>query len=369
MRIGIDARSLAEPYPTGISTYTTQTIQALANLGTNDTFCLFSSGRSRPAQQFAELQQHKNIEWHHLAWPNKVWHAAAYSGVSPTIDRLLGGVDVLFAPNLHFLPVSANVPLVLTMHDLSFVLYPQFLSWQRRLWHQAVQPGKTLHRAQQVITVSNSTRQDVMQQYDLPANQVVTIYSGVPDSVPAEPLPGLPDKYVLFLSTLEPRKNLITLLDAFALFRRQHPTSPLELVVIGSPGWKSTNVVKRLHTTAGVHYFGYVTPGQKTAALQHAQALVYPSIYEGFGLPPLEALRWNVPVLASRVGALPEVLGEAALYVDPYAVVDWAQALYTIATDEQLRQTLIAAGKNRLGQFDWHTTAEQTLRVLHQAVY
>jgi len=369
MRIGIDARSLAEPYPSGISVYTAQTITALAQLATTDTLCLFSSGWSQPVQRFSELKRYSNIEWHHLAWPNKIWHAAAYAGLSPMVDDVLGGVDVMFAPNLHILPIHPTIPLVTTVHDLSFVLYPQFLSWRRRLWHQAVHPAKLLHQAKRIITVSDSTRQDVLQYYSVAPEQVTTIYSGVPDVAPAEAFIGLPDQYVLFLSTLEPRKNLSTLLQAFRTFCQRYPTSSMQLVVIGSPGWKSAELVKQLRTTDRVQYFGYVTPGQKTTALQQAQALIYPSIDEGFGLPPLEALQLGVPVVASRVGALPEVLGNAALYIDPYVIVDWVEALHTITTDQTIRQALITAGQARVQRFNWRTTAEHTLRVLHQAVY
>ncbi|MFA6475197.1 MAG: glycosyltransferase family 1 protein [Patescibacteria group bacterium] len=329
MRIGIDARSLLEPHPSGVSFYTQQLIRALLALpDRTDTLVLFTSGWSKPKLEFPS-----EVEWHHLPWPNKLFHGLSLFGLAPKIDRILGGVDVLFLPNWNFFPHSRKIPYVLTVHDCALYLYPHLLSRKQRLWHRLIQPTRLMKQAKHIITVSQSTQQDVK------TNHVTTILSGPPQRVASALVPNLPDNYVVMFGGRDARKNIPVL-----------PNINVVIIGDGSP-------------------LGYLTEAQKWYVLEHAQALVYPSLYEGFGFPPLEAWQAGVPVIASFAGAIPEICGQAALYVNPYSNHDIQLAVTTVLQDERLRTRLIEAGKEQLKKFSWEQTARDTLRVLRQAVY
>lgn len=369
MIIGVDARSLTDPQPSGVGTYCYHLVLACAQQAPADSFVVFTSGyRRQLTDQLKTLQALPNVTIRHLGLPNKVFHSLTLFNVSPTIDRVIGGCDVLFAPNLHFLPLSSKVPLVLTVHDITFALYKQFLSFRRKIWHAAVQPHRLLQRATTVIAVSETTRQDVIRHYDIPAKKITTIYSSTPSSSVPETLPNLPGNYVLAVSTIEPRKNIAALVMAFIEFTERYPGSSIDLVVIGSGGWKSASTIAQMSQHPRIHYYGYVTEGQKTYALQHATGFIYPSIYEGFGFPPLEAIQAGLPVFVSRAGALPEILNNAAYYIDPYSIEDMITVFSELDTNSQLHQELIQRAKTLLPTYDWSVTAERTLKVLHNSI-
>ncbi|MBI2415735.1 MAG: glycosyltransferase family 4 protein [Candidatus Kerfeldbacteria bacterium] len=371
MRIGIDARSITEAQPSGISTYAVAVIQAMAQAAPDTEFVLFVSGRKLgQTVLLKQLQQQSNISWRHIQLPNKLFHGASVLQLMPAIEHWLGAIDVMFAPNWHILPLAQHTPLVVTVHDTSYQLYPQFLSWRRRAWHWAVQPQHLLQRANEIIAVSHSTRQAVLQQYHLSPRHVHTIYSGVPTLPAAAPISvTLPLHYCAALSTLEPRKNTLALVQAFIYFKQRHPTSQLALVLMGQQGWKSRQLLRTITGQRDIYYLGYVTPAQKTYVLKQASWFMYPSIYEGFGFPPLEALQLNCPVIASWAGAIPEILGQAAYYIDPYSITSIAHAITTFEYDPAIRSQLLAAAPAVLARYHWQRTAKATLAVLQQAVY
>lgn len=368
MRIGVDARSLTEPYPSGVSIYSYSLIAACAKLAPADQFILFTSGSSKfKSESLQTLEKFPNVEIRHLGLPNKAFHSLALARVAPKIDQIIGGCDVLLAPNLHFIPLSAGVPLVITVHDLTFELYRQFLSLRRKVWHTAVQPQRLLRRADAIIAVSDTTRNDLIDQYAIAPDKITRIYSAAPALAEPEDFPALPKRYCLALSTIEPRKNIAALVQAYEKFIERYPASQLDLVVIGSEGWKSSDIVQRMKAHSRIKFFGYVTEGQKTTAWQQATGFIYPTIYEGFGFPPLEAIQSGVPIIVSRAGALPEVLGNAAFYIDPYSIEDMILALHSLDTDDGWRTQVIEQGK-LIYKYNWAETAAATLKVLQQAI-
>lgn len=367
MRIGIDGRSLLETEPSGVSIYTSELLRALANLpfaNSTHTWHIFLSGLKRSRQPLTWLETLPNTFVHYLPWPNKLFHTAALLGVAPKLDTSCGGVDVWFAPNWHVLPLSANVPLVLTVHDLSYRLYPQFLSWRRKLWHCAIQPEHVMRRANRIIAVSQATANSLPQ--SLSSKSVSVIHSGVPTLPKTEPIQNLPPHYIVCVGTLEPRKNLTSVLQAFQLHRETYPASQLQLVLLGARGWRNRSTQQHVQRSSAVHYLGYITAGQKRYVLERAAALFYPSIYEGFGFPPLEALALGTPVVASNTGALPEILQRSAWYCNPYSIQELGTLLAIF--DSAPRQHPPYYRADWL-QLDWSKTAQATLRVLEQAVY
>lgn len=368
MRICIDARSLGEPEPSGIGVYAYHVVRHMVEQSPQDHFVLFTSGRQQPDTEYVRaLVQYENVEHVHVGWPNKILHAAAWLGVAPSFEHWVGQYDVLFAPNIHIMPRSV-APMVVTVHDVSYELFPHCLSTRRKLWHRVVNPRRLLAKAKSCIAVSATTAHDVHAVYGIDASATTVIPSAVPEPAHEEADVDLPDQFLLVLSTVEPRKNITGTVAAFEQYQADHPESNLNLVVIGASGWKSADVINRMNANPDIQYLGYATPEQKQLALRLASALVYPSIYEGFGFPPLEALQAGTPVMASRVGALPEVLQDAAYYVDPYSIADMASGMHTIHTDTALRQQLLANSQTVLDHLSWTTTAEHTLQVLKKAL-
>lgn len=373
MRIGIDARSLMEPHPSGIGVYTACIIQALIQLAPQYEYVLFTCGRRLVhTPSIRSLQRYHQVKWVHVSWPNKLYHLAGKVGLAPRIDRVLGGIDVLFVPNWHIVPRSASVPTVLTVHDLSYRLYAEHLSLRRRIWHWYIAPQKLVRSADHLIAVSNQTAQDLISHMDVPAEKITVIHSAAPKATTTESAAlsdmSLPKRYALALATLEPRKNLAALLDAFGLFRERFPRTELELVIAGPVGWKSGPLLRRIERQPYVRYLGYISESQKSALIRQARLVAYVSIYEGFGFPILEAFQAGVPVLAAQAGAIPEVAGTAALLVDPYSGEDIASGLQSLDANEPLRQLLRERMTTQIQQYKWSTAAERTLTVLRQVL-
>ena len=175
----------------------------------------------------------------------------------------------------------------------------------------------------------------------------------------------LPEKYALFLSTLQPRKNLEGLIQAFKILKKENPELPHKLVVIGRTGWKYEPILKAIKENSDlVVYLNYVPDAARLAILKKASLLVLPSFYEGFGMQILEAFSFGVPVATSRVSSMPEVAGEAAVYFDPHNINEIKNSIKSVLVDKSLSDGLIIKGRQRLESFSWRSCAEQTLNIL-----
>ncbi len=288
--------------------------------------------------------------------------------------------DVLFAPNFIPPPTRARA-LVLTVHDLAFRLFPHTAPQATRRWLSRLDDA--LRRASEVIVVSEQTRRDLLERYPVRAERVSVVALGV-DTRTFRPAPneavaavrrrfGIDGPYVLSLTGIEPRKNLPAIMRAFASLADD--VRPL-LVLAGpvSPwnpeGWDLLRpALDELpsRVRGQVVLTGYVSDPDKVALLSGAEALVYPSLYEGFGLPVIEAMACGTPVLTSNVSALPETAGDAALLVDPHDTEAIALGIERLLTDRSLRAQLREAGMVRAMAFDWDESARRTAKILHRA--
>jgi glycosyltransferase involved in cell wall biosynthesis len=233
-----------------------------------------------------------------------------------------------------------------------------------------------------VIAISESTRQDVIARLGVPPERVQTVYCGVDPCfvpMPADEVAafrqrkGLPERFVLFLGTIEPRKNVRRLINAFAQLLTSSPreTSDLYLVVAGGKGWLSEPVfarVEELGLKDRVHFPGYVPEAEKALWYSAATCFCYPSLYEGFGLPPLEAMACGLPVITSNASSLPEVVGDAGLTVPPEDPAALSDALHQMVVNPTLRAELAQAGRWRATRFSWAKAARQTVGVYRRAL-
>lgn len=296
----------------------------------------------------------------------------------PTLQRLrLRGQEgaIYHSPNFFLPPFAGRT--VTTVHDLSHHIYPQFHPPARIDYMRRMLPD-SLQRASHVITVSASARQDLITHFGHPPERITAIALGAnpafrPHSA-AELAPVLArlglqaQGYSLYVGTIEPRKNLDRLLDAYeslpAPLRVRYP-----LVMAGSPGWRSENTHARMARAASagwLHYLRYVAQADLPALYAGARLFAYPSLYEGFGLPVLEALASGVPVVTSNTSSLPEVVGNAALQIDPHDVPALSAALAQGLQDDLWRAQVRMAGLQRASQFTWARCVDRTMQVYGQ---
>ncbi|HEV7484254.1 MAG TPA: glycosyltransferase family 1 protein [Thermoanaerobaculia bacterium] len=369
LRIGIDIRPFYEPL-TGIGWYLYHLLHELAK---NEDVELYLFGDARVTDfgptLHADIPANARLCWFDLrgqgiiSGRSRAITAAAYVAWMKLID-----VDVMFGAN-YFLPrllAAIARRRVVTIHDLTYKRFPELLQ-KETLINLEHHMQRELAHADAAICVSESTRQDLLAFYDIDPSRAVTILSGL--AVPSHtqlPTPdSLPKNYILFVSTIEPRKNLEVLLDAFARLRARGAYDGA-LVVVGRVGWKSESIIPRLRAP-GVHHLDYVPPPQLSSIYRNAELFVFPSIYEGFGFPLLEAMAYGIPSIAARSSSLPEIGGDAALYFSPRDSRELETQMERVLTDAVLRTHLSAAGVARAAQFRWDVAAAQTLAVLRRS--
>ncbi|MCS6772600.1 MAG: glycosyltransferase family 1 protein [Anaerolineae bacterium] len=298
----------------------------------------------------------------------------------PQNDLFSGAVKPrLFHATEHLLPRLSGVRTVLTLHDLIFKAFPRYHLPRNYLFLQLAMP-LFLRRADAIICVSEHTKRDAVKHYRVPEEKIRVIYEGVephfsPD-IPSATLRRvreryhLPDRFVLFVGTIEPRKNLPVLFEAFQALREQAPDLAEELLIVGKQGWLHEGVYRMVHElglTGLVRFVGRVDDEDLPALYRLASVMAFPSLYEGFGLPPLEAMACGTPVVASNAAAMPEVLGDAALLIPPTDPSEWTRALRSVLSNESVRRDLSQRGRQRAAQFDWQKTARAT-QALYQSL-
>jgi glycosyltransferase involved in cell wall biosynthesis len=275
-------------------------------------------------------------------------------------------------------PLRQNRPFVLTIHDASLFLYGQYHPWSRLLAIRALLPTLA-RRAAAIITVSEHARADLVRALDLPADKIHVIYEAPPPDF--EPVTdnryltllrqryNLPEKFFLYLGTLEPRKNLSRLIQAVSRLHRDGCCVPL--VLAGPHGWRMNSFdqeIDRLAAESVVQYLGYVPAADLPGLYTLATVFAFPSLYEGFGLPPLEAMACGSPVLTSKGSAMAEIGGEAVYLVNPYDIDELAYGLHHLLTDPLLREELSQRGRQHVQQFSWEQAAEATMAVYQQVL-
>lgn len=365
--IGIDASRAARARRTGTETYALELIKALAALDSSLRLRLYTPH----LPQHADWPRAPHIEIRVIPWP-RLWTHLRLSA-----ELRLHPPDVLFVP-AHVLPFYCPVPAVVTVHDLGYCYYPEahrpfdrwYLDWTTR---------RHCRLARAIIADSVATKQDLVNFYQADPDRIRVIYLGRDERLARVSDPqvvaqtkiryGLEGDYLLYIGTLQPRKNLVRLVEAFHLAARNLPG--LKLIIAGQRGWLYNDLlarVQQLGLAKRVIFTGYIDDADKPALLSGALAYVFPSLYEGFGLPVLEAMACGTPVLTSNVSSLPEVAGDAALLVDPHDAPAIADGLTQLITNPDLRRSLVEAGYRQVQKFSWQRAATQVLEVLERAL-
>lgn len=373
MNIGIDIRCLLTPSRTGVGEYASELLTALFKIDQANQYFLFYNAAGEMKVALPRWPQ-ENVRYVGSSWPNKLFNTSLHVLRQPKLDRFAGhrsagtGLDAWFSPNLSFTALSPRTRHILTIHDLSFEYFPDCYSWQRRLWHKILNPKRQCVRADIILTPSEHTQGDVIERYGIEPKKVWCVYPGLSGAFSARHTSDLrawrqkyqlPEKFILFLGTIEPRKNILGLIEAYkqSLLFNVH----CALIIAGAIGWKHSAIMTAIESTPGVRYIGYVTAADKPGLYQLAKLFVYPSLYEGFGFPVLEAMASGTPVITSNRSSLPEVAGAAGYLVNPYNVSELARAMSELLASEQLRSIFIERGKDQAQRFQWERAARQVL--------
>jgi glycosyltransferase involved in cell wall biosynthesis len=380
MKIGIDIRSLLENQSSGVPEYTKELLKEIFALDRRNEYCLFYNA-ARDAAGRLPRYPYPNVSIRATRYPNKLFNNIMENFIGwPKLDRLLKA-DLFFMPNIGFAALSKTGRSVLTVHDLSFLRYGGFFSWKRRLWHAALRLPRLVGQYGTVVAVSENTKRDLVELCGLKPERIRVVYSGISNRFRPEGKDGeraalaakyrLSAPYILYLGTLEPRKNISGLIRGYDECLGEHPgLKDHALVIAGGRGWKEGEIMAAWRSAkqrARIKFIGYVDDADRAALYRSAEMFVYPSFYEGFGFPPLEAMACGLPVVSSRAASLPEVAGGAALLVDPHNQNELAAALYAVLTDGSLKEKMRQRSLRAAARFSWRQAAGRYLEIFEEA--
>ena len=359
MRIAIDARKL---HDYGIGTYVRNLIHWLARLGGSDTYVLLCRRADIPTvralgPQFEALEE-------------RAGNYSLREQVTVPLTLARARVDLFHAPHYVVSPLI-KTPFVVTIHDCIHLRFPEYLPNRLAYGYARTMMRGSARRARRVLTVSHASKQDILRYLHVPADKVEVIYNGIDERLAAPPTADeisrvrerfqLEAPFVLYSGNIKPHKNVDRLIEAYAILRRRG-FRETRLLVIGDDVSKYPNLrrlVHRFQLHQHVRFLGFVPDATLAALYRLASVFVFPSLYEGFGLPPLEAMAAGAPVITSNISSLPEVVDDAALLVDPMDAGDIADAMARVLGDPQLRADLRARGLERVKAFSWQRSVSR----------
>lgn len=353
MRIAVDARALQGP-ATGVGRYLEGLLGAWLDLAAGDSFVLLGC---RALTLPASIASRVETRVTPVPLPGTLWLQTAAPAAAAR-----AGAELFFGP-LGVAPLAARIPVVLTVHDLTPILFPQWHHARNRLGFEPFLAA-SVRKAKRIAAVSESTRRDLVARVPQAEGKCSVVPNGFVSPGVVSPFRA-ERSYVLFLGTLEPRKNVERLVSAMERLWDAEPGFP-DLVLAGGDGWGLPRFAERLRASrhaARIRRLGYVDAPTAASLVSGARLLAYPSLYEGFGLPPLEAMALGTPVVASSSSSLPEVVGDAGLLPDPESVEAIAAAILRAERDEKWRTEARARGLVRAARFTW-TAAARAMREL-----
>lgn len=361
MKIGIDIQTtLGEK--TGFGFYVENLINNLKKIDTKNNYSFFKPDTS------TDLSAPQRLIWDQLKIPQKA---------------KIAKVDILHQPCFSA-PIFYRGKVIVTIHDIIAILYGKDIPFYSRMFFSKIMPY-SYHRADKIITISEHTKNDIIKYLKIPQDKIKVIYSAAGDEFFSQPVGGLSvlnhkieavkkkykisGKYLIHIGTLNPRKNLSFLIKVFSQVIKQFPD--YQLVITGKKGWYYQGLfdsVKELGLESKVIFTGYIEDKEKPLLYKGATIFVFPSLYEGFGLPPLEAMASGCPVISSNTSSLPEILGSAGILLSPSDELAWVRSIKSVLSDKKIQNNLSKQGILQAKKFSWEKTARETLEV-YEEVY
>ena len=361
-RFGYDEKGL--PKRVGSSEFCFQLLKKLYELDKANNYIVYL-----PQEPTADMPK-EIASWKYKVIPNKkLW---TIFGLSKNLIKEKN-LDLFFSPT-HYSPLFSSCPQIISILDVSYKLFPEMFP-KKDLLKLALWGKLSIRRAKKIITISNSSKNDIINEYRILANKVEVIPLGIKD-VNASDMNksefiekyNLKNPYVLFVGTLQPRKNIAKLIEAFAKLKTENLKlkTSLDLVIVGRKGWDYEKILEapdKFGVSERVKFLEDVTNEDLPLFYKNAEVFVLPSLYEGFGLPILEAMQYDCPVVTSNVSSLPEAGGDAAIYFDPNNAEDIAEKIEKVISDPKLREEMVRKGKEQIKKFSWEKSAKDVIRI------
>ncbi len=364
----------------GIPEYSLRLLREILKIDTRNEYILFYNSFKDISERIPKFDN-ANVRIVKTNYPSKIFNYIFQKLFSwPKLDRLLE-VDVFFMPHINFFSFGPNVKTIITVHDLSFLIYPEYFSFKKNIWHWSLKVKNNFKKFDQIIAISNNTKQDLIEYCGIDKDKIQLIYSGISEDFKKITINNprleevkqkykLPDKFILYLGTVEPRKNVDGLIVAYEKLIDENPQlADFELVIAGAKGWKYGKIIKIWKESKyykKIKFTSYVDREDKVYLYNLANIFVYPSFYEGFGFPPLEAMACAVPVVASANSSLGEVLGDAAVFIDPYNINTIKQAMKEMLENKIFQESLIKKGHVNVEKYKWSNTAKEFLKLINK---
>lgn len=352
MKIAIDGYEANIEYRVGSSQVAYELLKHFEKLDHQNEYDIFLPDRPLP-----DLPKEREGFRYKVLKPKRLW---TYFALPATLFLRAKKFDLIFSPT-HYIPRFSPIKRVATIFDLSFLHFPDMFTkkdlWQLKNWTKF-----SVENADHIITISNFSKQDIIEQYKIDKNKITIAYPGY-DSEKFKVQESKVGNYIIYIGTIQPRKNLIRLMEALARIEG------LKLIIVGKTGWDYEEILaapKKLGIEDRVEFKGYLSTDKLVGLLNGALAFVLPSLYEGFGITVVEAMACGTPIIVSNVSSLPELVGEAGLLVDPYSVDQIEQAIRILTTDKKLREKYVKLGLLQSQKFSWSKMAKTVLKVFER---
>lgn len=369
MIIAIDLRPITSGKTSGIEMYIHNLLRNIFAIDKKNTYILYINSH-RDFTDILGKYKSKNVKILQTKIPSKLFNVLLIFLRWPKIDKLIAkktGLqpDIFFVPDLRPTPLSKKTKKITVIHDLAYMHFPHFFSIRSRIWFKIISPAREMAESTKLIAVSKYTAQDLINTFKINKNKIVVIHEAANHNllkIDAKKMDlKVPKSYFLSLCTLEPRKNLHTLIKAYKEYKSQNGNS-IKLVIAGKYNKKAFAKLN-FGTDQDIVFTGFVNKNQKAYLLKNAVAMIYPSLFEGFGLPLLEAMIFNTPIITSNTSSMPEVVEDSAILIDPTDSKSLAQAMVKIQ-DHQIVQNLKQKMQNRIKEFSWEKCAKETLETI-----
>lgn len=363
----------------GVGRYGLSVTKSLVQTRPDDRFVLFNFLRPGRAIQL-DFPLPPNATIKHIRWfPGRIFSLLMRKGISLPMELFgLASADVVIFPNFVSWSSILHKKRIAVVHDVAFQFFPRYIQ-AKNLAYLQKQLAKSLRRSTKVIAVSEATKRDLVKYFQVPEEKIAIVYNAVDHDIfnkaarirshVVRKKYNIPGRYLLFVGNIEPRKNLIGLLKAYSSSFEQHHAA---LVIVGGGKWtwNDSNFHEALDRLSGLPIIrtGFISDEDMAALYAGALSFVYPSFYEGFGIPCLEAMACGCPVICSNLSSFPEIVGDAALQVDPYDTEAIASAIVQVTSDKILRERLAFAGQEQAKRFSWNASAERLSAVIENVL-
>lgn len=377
MNIGVDIRSLMTKNKTGVGEYAFELLNAIFESDKTNHYYLFANS-TKKILLYLPKWQHNNVHVIATRFPNKFLNFALAFKLIKIENLLNTKIDFWFSPNWNFLSLKSSTKHILTIHDLSFEIYPEFYTKKQLFWHKVIGSKKLCTEAEIITVPSENTKRDLINIYNIRKEKIKVIYPGISDRFFAnddqlktqktlvQKKYNLPENYFLFLGSIEPRKNIIGVIEAYEKLP-SHLTEKFSLIIVGASGWNNSAIYRRAYTSKfkdKIKFFGYVPESEKPAIFSLAHIFIFPSFYEGFGFPVIEAMAIGTPVITSNRSSLSEISEDGAYLINPNSISELTTAIKNLSIDKTLYDSYKKRGKEIASKYTWGKSAQEWLKLI-----